>query len=443
MDFLDACLKFIGVDSSPQQGSVEIAQLAAEFCENQGWHVEIQEENLAGVPQANIIARPQAGAVEGEILYQAPLDTIDPGSFGLWSLTDNNPYKATIREGSIYGLGAAHGKLDFLCKLKALSEFNTKKFKTPFVLVGTFGAEQGLSGAIRLIRRKKILSKKALVGGPSRLRALHMGKGMASVEMVVPFTEEEIKFRQQHDELELSSSQSKMFMTKASDNRQSNAILKMMDYVDQLPSGISLLNMDGGLSHKSQPTYASIEFDLVNSSTSTVVKKIRSIRHAVIKLEEQFREHQDPSFNPPFPTINIGVVRNRGDCLTFLGVCHVPPSIDQKQYEVWMNELSDACKEQGASFRITAYVAPFRTPLDSELVQVATSELEFLGLDYIPSACSISTEANVFKKFGMECLIFGAGSRGGVDQIPNEKNEIEDLRKSITFYEKFTSRLCL
>ena len=160
---------------------MEVAKLAAELCQEVGLFTEVQEESLFGLEQANVIARPQKEAIEGEVLLQAPLDISDPGSFGMWSATDNNPYQPTIRDGSIYGAGAAHGKLDFLCKLKAIEDLKIKSCKNPFVLVGTFGSENGSAGAVRLIRRKKVLSQVALVGGASDLKALYAGKGMATV----------------------------------------------------------------------------------------------------------------------------------------------------------------------------------------------------------------------------------------------------------------------
>ena len=151
MNFLEACQKFIAIDSSPSQGNLEVAELCANLCERAGLRVELQNDSLSGVAQANIIARPVEARPDEELLLHAPLDTIDPGSFGLWSMTEHNPYNPTIREARIYGLGSNRGKLDFACKLKAAESLKGKKLRVPFVLAGTFGSEQGFAGAVQLV----------------------------------------------------------------------------------------------------------------------------------------------------------------------------------------------------------------------------------------------------------------------------------------------------
>ena len=120
----------------------------------------------------------------------------------------------------------------------------------------------------------------------------------------------------------------------------------------------------------------------------------------------------------------------------------MPPFIETAQYEAWMSELKEACTEQGASFSITEFTPPFRTALDSSLIKSTMKSLEELKLDFTPATSSNSSEANIFKRFGMECLLFGAGAPREVDQIPNEKNKISDLELSIQFYEKLLLEMC-
>ena len=136
-------------------GCSEIAHYAAELCQKYGLHVEIQQETFNGLDQANVIARPMAQRPEAEFLMQTHLDTSDPGSYALWTKTGCNPFNASIYQDTLYGLGAANAKLDFLCKLKAIVGLGDQSWRLPFVLVGTFGEENGMAGAIKLIRKKK------------------------------------------------------------------------------------------------------------------------------------------------------------------------------------------------------------------------------------------------------------------------------------------------
>src|SRR5207253_597890 len=106
------------------------------------------------------------------------LDTVDPGPYPLWTHTECNPFDATIIDGKIYGLGTADVKLDFLCKLEALSSFGgDRNWKLPPVLVGTYGEELGMHGALRLIRKNKISAKMALISEPSHLKLISAAKG--------------------------------------------------------------------------------------------------------------------------------------------------------------------------------------------------------------------------------------------------------------------------
>src|SRR5690606_20577590 len=112
------CRKFIEIDSTPANGTLELARFAAEICREAGLYVEIQQETFNGVDQANVIVRPIEGRPADELMLQTHLDTADPGSYALWTRTGANPFNASIYQDTLYGLGAASTKLDFLCKLK-------------------------------------------------------------------------------------------------------------------------------------------------------------------------------------------------------------------------------------------------------------------------------------------------------------------------------------
>ena len=99
-DFVEACRKFIELDSTPAVGNADIAEFAAELCREAGLNVELQTEMLNGVRQTNVIARPSATRPTEEFLLQTHLDTCDPGAYGLWTRTGANPYSASIYQES-------------------------------------------------------------------------------------------------------------------------------------------------------------------------------------------------------------------------------------------------------------------------------------------------------------------------------------------------------
>ncbi len=455
-DFIESCRKFIELDSSPSMGNTDVATYAAQLCREAGLFVEIQTENLSGIAQTNLIARVEPNRPEKEILLQTHLDTCDPGAYGLWTKTGANPYSASIyseANGSelLYGLGSADTKLDFLCKLQAIIELKNqlglRRWKVPPVLVGTFGEETGMSGAIRLIRKKMISASMALIGEPTDMKAICAGKGFVAVEIEVPFSDEEKELRAAHDLSDASTTQSRMFVGKAAHSSApqagDSAILKMLEYFTKLPDGLVMMEMDGGVNFNTVPSHAVLEIDMVGGVRETIGPKIARIMNAVTDLEKKFLEFSDPEFDPAHATLNIGLVRTYEDFVKFSGCCRLPPTVSNEVYEKWMELLRSTCDEVGAVFRVTEYKQPFRTEANSPLVEVCLAELGQLGLSSTCGAQSVANEANVFSRFGIPCVVVGPGRGVGNSHAPNEHVRIEQLHQAIQFYRGVLERVSL
>lgn len=448
MDFIEACRKFISIDSSPAPGNKEIAEFAAQLCQERGLHVELQNDFIGDIEHINVIARPQATRPGLELLLQTHLDTVDPGPFALWTHTECNPFDATIIDGKIYGLGAADVKLDFLCKLEALASFSgDRDWKLPPVLVGTYGEEIGMQGALRLIRKNKISARMALIGEPSDLKLIKAAKGYASVEIRIPFTTEEIAYREEHNLKESTSTQSKLFIGKTAHSSTphlgENAIIKMLEYLQQLPDSVVLMEIDGGVNHNSVPSHALLEIDIVPNSNKPIVGKIVHIFEAVKKLEKEFLNFLDQDFFPAEPTLNIGLVRTYEDHVLVAGSCRIPPLISNETYESWMETLRLVCEQNGAQFRVTDYKKPFRTDEASVLVKGCRDELRAMGLSEDLTTQPSTNEASIFSRTGIDCLCFGPGKREGNVHTPSEHVSVEDLRKAVEFYKRVIERFCL
>jgi succinyl-diaminopimelate desuccinylase len=459
LEFIEACRKFIELDSTPVNGTHELAQFAGELCVQAGLHVEIQNETHNGVEQANVIARPMPGRPDHELLLQTHLDTSESGGYALWTKTGANPFNASIYQDAIggdtiYGLGAASAKLDFLCKLEACKQLMAQTgaagrspWRMPFVLVGTFGEELGMAGAIKLIRKKKIAAKMALIGEPTDLELVHAAKGIAAVEIDIPFSAEEKEFRAQHDLGDGTTTQSRVFIGKAASSSVpqlgESAILKLLDYLTKLPEGLAVMEIEGGASFNTVPAHAVLEIDMVGGLRDTIGRKITRIMQAINEVERRFEGFSDSQFDPPGPTLNIGLIRTYEDYVKATGCCRLPPSVSNEVYEEWMEVLRRACESVGAVFRITDYKQPFRTSPDAKILIACREEAAKLGLSAEIGATSVSNEANVFNRFGIECVIFGPGKGVGNSHAPNEHVKINQLHEAIRFYKGVMERVCL
>lgn len=439
--FLDDCRRLIGLESTPGHGNLAAAEFLGRLCEQAGLHVDYQRETVEGVDQCNLIARPSSAIPEEEILFLTHLDTCEAGHYSDWTRTQSNPFNASIYNDVLYGLGAADVKLDFLCKLEALRAIKGRVLKTPFVLVGTFGAQTGMTGAIKLIRRKKISVRRAFIGEPTGMKLVVAGKGLAVIEISIPFSDEERAYRREHDLTESSSSQSRMFSGKPVDGE--SAITRMLSYLAQLPEGIALMDLDGGVSYNSIPIHGILEIDTVAAFKDPIVPKISRVFSRAKELERELKEFHEEGFDPPYPTVNLGMVRTSEAEVRFTGCCRLPPSVTDSVYEGWMKKLEMAVQSVGATFRVRDYRKGFQSDSGSEFARSTQSILGELGLDSKPQKITVATEASVLGRLGIECLVWGPGQSVGNSLAPNESIKISDLTTAIRFYGRCVERFCL
>ncbi len=438
----------ISFDSSPQQGTRELAHWLAELSRSRGLCVEVFDETWCNNQQANIIIRPAGERPEKEFLLQTHLDTPDPGPFGMWSETGHNPFDAHIIDNQIYGLGTADVKLDFLCKLEALSAFAPDtQWKLPPVLVGTYGEELGMHGALKLIRHNKFSARMALISEPSNLNLVTAGKGLATVEIRIPYSAEELRFKHEHNVGESTSTQSRIFNGKSAHastpHLGESAIKKMFEYLLQLPEDVVIMEIDGGVNFNTVPANAFLEVDPTKGFPNSISRKIATLYRTFLELETQFLAYQDPDFTPAHPTMAVGLVRTFEDHIFMSGTCYIPPIVNNDIYQGWMWKLKAKCESVGAELRVTDYKRPYRTDMNSVFVKGCRQELEKMGLPTKTLTQSSANEACLWSRVGVECVSFGPGLREGNIHTPKEHVAVDDLKKAVEFYRRVIERFCL
>lgn len=449
MDFIETCRKLISLDSSPTSSTVELVDFLATLARDSGLVVEVMHEMQNGITQANIIVRTDKfNPGDRDFLLQTHLDTVDPGSFSLWKKNDFNPYDAAIEDSKIYGLGAAEVKLDFLCKLNVLKKLKDRQFSIlKPVLVGTFGEETGMQGALRLIRKNKINAKFALIGEASDLKIIEAAKGFAIVEIRIPISEEEKNYKISRNQAESATTQTKLFSGKSAHSSTphlgENAIQNMLEFLQKMPENMVLIEADGGTRVNTIPNQAMVELELVSHVKDLCLVKLNNIYKGLKEVENDMRQFQDKDFEPNFSTLSVGMIRTSDEDLLIAGSCRILPNVTQELYETWMFKIQKVCEENGSHFRITDYKRPFRTNENSVLVKTAQGILESMGLDSKCKTLASTNEASLFSRLGIECICLGAGIREGNVHTPEEHVKIEDLEKATHFYEKMVERFCI
>ncbi|MCB0414239.1 MAG: M20/M25/M40 family metallo-hydrolase [Bdellovibrionales bacterium] len=442
MNFIETCRKAISIDSSQSHGNGDLAVYFGELCREAGLYVEFHDEVLNGLSQKNLVAKTLSSANEFEFILQTPIDTADPGIYAFWTKTEQNPFNASIYGDDLFGLGTSRCKLDFLCKLEAIKEIGVKNIKHPIALVATYGELTGMAGAIKLIRKTKLKSKRALIGGVTGNRLVTGSVGLAKVEITVPFTKEEIEARHQHDVVESSSSQSKIFYKNEEGlvHLNKNPIVHMVNFLENLPQGIVVLDIDGGLHYNTTPETAYLEFDLMGGFENSIIEKIGGVIKSLVELERHFHETPIEGYEPPFTPMNLGSIRTFRDHVKLEGCCKITSEIGEKQYESWMNQVKESCDGYDANFLISEYKKPFFTNPESEFFSSAKLILADVKNETLAKKISYTTEASVFSRLGTECLIFGPGEYLMGEQQANEMVRISRLNEAVNFYKMILER---
>jgi len=446
MELFEACRAIIGADSSPSNGTGEVALLVKDIAESMGYHVQLEAEVQRGISEANVICFPHSTSSTIHLMLQTHLDTVDPGSFALWEHNERNPFRAAIHGGRIYGLGASDTKLDFLCKLFAAQKFIGAKPKKNFAIVGTYGEEYNMNGAIRLIRHKTLLPERVLVSEPTDFNLVFAGKGLANIEITLPFSGEEMQARLLHDQGAGQSTQSRIFRGRPAHSSQphlgENAVGKLLDYLDMLPDQLLILDLDGGTNYNTVPVQAVLEFDLMSFPVSTVNQKLLKIYKKIQELKVVFERHKDLRFDPPMTTFNLGMVRTYSDHVKIMGCVRWPEGLSESTYTSWMSELKDYCQDLGASFVVRDFKKPFHMDPESEFALDCFEEIKKEVPQTKMITQPVTNEANVFHKLGIETLAFGPGVREGNSQTPSESIEIDNLYKAIKIYQNLIEKFC-
>lgn len=447
MNILEIGRRAVSIDSSISHGTKDVVEFLGSVATSLGLHVESWTEMHAGVENALIWITPQNATADKDLLLVSHLDTEDPGEYIKWTKTGANPFQASIDGENIFGLGTADAKFDFIAKMAALAKLNGHTFsKIRPVLAGTFGAESS-QGITRLLRRKKFKAVGALVGRPTKLMLANRGPGYAMIEISIPFSGREREYRENHDVTENSHSQSKVF---SSGNKHGlepgfydNPIVKMLEYVRNLPDGFALMSVDGGTSAETSPDMAFLELDLVDSFDDSILPKLKSLYEILRKFSGEFQSVRADGFEPAHSTFNIGQIRTFGEMVTLSGSCRIVPTVTKEIYDGWLSQLRDDCEKMGARFQIIDYKAPFVGSSEGPLSVACRTAGQALGLSQERPATLTASEASFFQRIKCEAYVFGAGQSVGNTQIDNEHINMDDLGRAQAFYSQVIERFCL
>lgn len=362
-------------DPRLDQSNLGVIHHLAEWSEALGFSVEIES---VAPGKANLIATlgsSSSGTDPGGLVLSGHTDTV-PCNSDLWH---SDPFKATLRDDRIYGLGSCDMKGFFAIALEAASRFKPTDLREPLILIGTADEESSMSGARQLLASSRQLGRKAVIGEPTGLQPIRVHKGVM-MEAI------RIKGRAGHS---------------SDPSLGANAILGMHQVIGALIA----------LQEEFKARY----------------------RHPAFKVDY-------PTLN--LGAIHGGDNPNRicGHCETLIDIRPLP-GMSIETVQVLLEErllgLFPTGNELGIEIEpLFPGVPPFETPADAELTCYLERETGKKA-----GAVAFGTEGPFFSALGLETLVMGPGSIDQAHQ-PNEFLSLSEIGPGVTLFERLIGHYC-
>lgn len=488
INFIEQAEKLISINSVSQDGNEEIAVYLQNLMNKMGLKTSLQEvtHSMEGVSkrQFNVIGILGDPLVDTKtrkgLLLNTHIDTVSPGIKSHWTETNGEPFKATIKENRIYGLGSADVKLDFLCKLKAIERYRERKLKMPVYLVGTAGEEIGMMGARFLIKSMALNPKYVIVGEPSELAVIHAHKAYAVYQVNIGYNQLERDAKGFNTRIELKCYGKSTHGSNP--HLGDNAIKRMLSVVRKIKEAnfqIRLTKIGGGETVNKVPDSASVEFYLSSSSfddfrkffrenlshkevhvefgglgesgmkfmPDNILDAVEGVEGCLAALEKDLLSANDPTFNPATSTVNLGMLVQRPSGIEMQFDIRLLPNVAPEAFD---QKFKTLVQETNARFsnlimrvQRTRSTPSLNTSADNELVKAALDAQKLAGIEPKLDKKAASTEAAYFAAHGFDAIVFGPGRGMGNSHTPNEHNLVDHLDKAVHFYDRMIERFCL
>jgi acetylornithine deacetylase len=155
-------------------GNRDVIDRLAGWLADEGFAVELMEvEGHGGGPKANLIAT--RGRGPGGLVLAGHTDTV-PFDDGKWS---SDPFRATERDGKLYGLGTSDMKSFLAIAIEAARRTRDLPRERPLTILATADEECGMSGARALVEAGRPSAGCAVIGEPTGMRPVRMHKGVS------------------------------------------------------------------------------------------------------------------------------------------------------------------------------------------------------------------------------------------------------------------------
>lgn len=285
MDSLELSKKLIKIDTSTSTGNtLKLAKYIQDLLSSKGFSCKLLKKGK----QANLIA---TYGTNPELIFSGHLDTVDP-DLNEWN---TDPWKPTIKNGKLYGLGSNDMKGPLACILTSVLN-NKEKMKKGCKFIFTYAEEIGLKG-IKSLPKKYFKGRYCIVCEPTNLYPVIAHNGLIRCRVVVygKSAHGSTPWKGVNALYHIMLLQNQiMKLNKELSNRKSSILGKII---------YNLGILKGGRAANIVPSKAEMEFDfrtIPELKNKMLLNKIKSLVNSYCKRNNLKYSISQDSVSPPF-----------------------------------------------------------------------------------------------------------------------------------------------
>ena len=163
------------------------------------------------------------------------------------------------------------------------------------------------------------------------------------------------------------------------------------------------------------------------------------------ELERDLRRHVVDGFDPPWSTVNNGLVRlGAGSLSHVVDVRRLPGRPPEESIASHVERLRVAVTACGCEARVETALdsPPFHAAAGSRVRASLEHALRAREMAVEPELKSGTTEASVYAAAGVDTIVFGPGRAGGNIHRPDEHVPLADLRNAVDIYTAVVEEVC-
>lgn len=494
-DFLQEAMRLLEIKSVAEEGNEDLVNFLIPVLERMGAKLILQQVphslmdhskrqfNLIGIFGDDLVdSRTKKG-----LLLTTHSDTAAPGNKSDWTANEGDPLLPKVENEKVYGLGAAHAKMDLFAKLRVCEQYAKTPLKQPLYFSATCGGESPLAGARYLIQSGVVNPRHVLVGHPTGLRIVHGQKSQLTFTVRLSYVAIERDAQQFNTKIYLSarSPSGDVALHAGSEN----ALTKMLGLVDRVQSSrvpAKLFSIQAGASMNRLPDMATVGMVIPSQEFEPLREKFRSffasnqgeafelrfggtgdrgvkllpqdmmpalfaIFGDLQKFGEELAQVKDDNFSVPTSTAVINSITQDRDSLSLSVQLHLLPELssNEKKKEIeqkFRERLQGILRQYPAlSLECRRLVSTPRFHLDvnHEFVKALGSDLERSGTTPMPDCINTVSEAGYFHERGYDTLLFGPGGEDSHFHAANECVDLGQVNAAIRFYSQVVETLCV